>query len=162
MGVIILGILINTLFFKKMEFIQSKVYPHLYLIKNPISDNDSLNSIIKNMVVQKMDSQLLAHKEKSITELNFNINFYKYYKGWGSNPFGEAGTAHFIENREDPGGFSSELLEYYQEYQIASFSLSHCKNDTLSYYGNLKYYNDGNVIKTDTIINSCQKTANNY
>ena len=161
-GAYILGILINTLFFKKMEFIQSKVYPDLYLIKNPISDNNLLDSIIKNMVIQKMDSQLAANKKQSGSALNFGMDFYKYYNGWGINPFGEAGTTHFIENEEDPGGFSSELLGYYQDYLIASFSVRTCKNDSLRYNGYLDYFKDGTIIKKDTIINLFQKTDHNY
>ena len=154
-GCFILATIINNIFFKKMEFIQSKVYPDIYLIKNLIDDRDSLNKIIKSMVTQKMNSQFISNKEKSTTQLNYSISFYEYYKGWGTHPFGEAGTAHFIEHKEDPGGFSSELLEYYREYKIATFRLKHCKNDTISYFGNLKYYKDGTVIRTDTLINLC-------
>lgn len=160
----LLAILINTVFFKKIEFVQSKVYPNLYLVKNPIKNKDSLSEIIKTMVVQKMNDQFLGNQEKfklrnserSIPVLDYSIRFYEYYNGWGSNPFGEAGTAHFINNEEDPGGFSSELLANYQTYQIASFDLKYCINDTVNYVGNLSHFTNGSVVKIDPIINLCR------
>ncbi len=138
LGIIILTKIIILAFFTKMEFIQSKVYPDLYLIKNPISDRDSRNKIIQEMVIQKVNTESIS-----------SMRFYEYYKGWGSNPFGEAGTAHFIEYKEDPGGFSSELLEYYERYRIAKFDMNFSENNT---FGIISYYQNGNEIKTDTII----------
>jgi glucan phosphoethanolaminetransferase (alkaline phosphatase superfamily) len=168
-GILIFVNIIDLVFFTKMEFIQSKVYPHLYLVKNPINNQDSLNAIIKNRVVQKMNTEFIGRENKykqkyqytsespSTTYLSYSIRFYSYYKGWETNPFGEAGTEHFINNKEDPGGFSSELLEYYDDYRIAEFDIRFCKNDTINYFGVLKYFQNGQEIKTDTIINQCKK-----
>ncbi|KFF05763.1 hypothetical protein B0A68_17840 [Flavobacterium reichenbachii] len=155
-----------------MEFIQSKVYPKLYLIKDPINNRDSLNTIIKKMVVQKMNAEFIGkenkYKEKyqyssespSRTDLYYSLSFYRYYKGWGTNPFGEAGTEHFIQNKEDPGGFSSELLEHYYEYKIAEFDIAFCKNDTINYFGVLRYFQNGEEKTTDTIIKAKIKELN--
>ncbi|TWP28868.1 hypothetical protein ETU08_08500 [Apibacter muscae] len=52
----------------------------------------------------------------------------------GTNPFGYAGTAHFIFHKEDPGGFSSEL-EYYTPYELAYFNIKLCENDSTKFYG---------------------------
>ncbi len=166
-GFCFITLLINNLFFKKMEFIQSKVYPHLYLIKNPISDKDSLKKIIKAMVIQKMNTEFIGNEEKyktrydfaekEVIELDYGFGFYEYYKGWGSNPIGEAGTAHFIDNKEDPGGFSSEYLEYYRErYQIGGFGIHYCDNDTINYNAILSFSEKGYVVERDTILNLCE------
>lgn len=155
------------LFFVQMEMIQSKVYPNIYLIKNPIKNRDSLNIIIKEMIVQKMDAQIDHNKEIlktkykygtwSLPEIDASIRFYEYYNSWGIHPFGEAGTAHFIENKEDPGGFSSELLEHYQTYKISEFSLRYCNIDSNAYYGHLTHWRDGVIIKKEKLFNSCKK-----
>lgn len=167
-GIVILINIIDSIFFTKMEFIQSKVYPHLYLVKNQINNQDSLNTVIKNIVVQKMNAEFIGKENKYKhkyqynsesalrTDLYYSLSFYRYYKGWGTNPFGEAGTEHFINNEEDPGGFSSELLEHYYEYRIARFDIEFCKNDTIKYFGVLKYFQNGQEMKTDTIINQCK------
>lgn len=156
-GVLILATIVNHIFFKKMEFIPSQVYPDLYLIRNPINDSDSLNQVIKNKVIQRINSQLITNEDHSTTNMNYTLRFYKYTKGWGSHPFGKAGTAHFIKHKEDPGGFGSELLEYYPNHQLASFNLSFCQKDSFNYVGNLNYYLDGTIVKTDTLVNLCQK-----
>ncbi|NJM79134.1 MAG: hypothetical protein HC854_04895 [Flavobacterium sp.] len=41
-----------------MEFIQSKVIPNLYLVKNPIKNKDSLQNDIKKVVLDKVNSQI--------------------------------------------------------------------------------------------------------
>lgn len=152
LGVFIIATIVNTIFFKKMEFIPSEVYSDLYLIKNPIRDKAVLNTIIKNKVTQNINSQLNGNEE----QLKTTMRFYKYFKGWGTIPFGKAGTAHFIKNEEDPGGFSSELLEYYPKYKMATFNWMPCKGNATYYFGNLSYYENGLIIKTDTLFNSCQ------
>ncbi|MEZ5009579.1 MAG: hypothetical protein R2753_15645 [Chitinophagales bacterium] len=156
-GVLILVTIVNHIFFKKMQFIPSQVYSDLYLIKYPINNSDSLNQLIKNKVIQRINSQLISNEERPIPTINYTLRFYKYTKGWGSQPFGKAGTSHFIKNEEDPGGFGSELLEYYPNQQLASFSLSFCQKDSIHYVGNLNYYKDGEIVKTEMLINLCQK-----
>jgi hypothetical protein len=151
---------IDFMFFTKMEFIQSKVYPDLYLIKNPINDKDSIQKVIQKKVLQKVNTEFFyKHGANEFSknrkdELSYRIRFYEHYTGtFFLIPFGEAGTVHFIENEEDPGGFSSEELSHYNKYHVAEFNLEYDKNNTLNVVGNLNYFKDGAVIKTDTIVN---------
>lgn len=150
-GVVILVSLVDTFFFKKMEFIQSKVYPNVYLVKNPLEDKDSLNSAIKKMSLRQWSDSSNNNTVKG----DLSIRFYEYYKTWGIIPFGEAGTAHFIENKESPDGFSNELLQHYNNHKIAEFNSRPCINDTLNFFGNLTYYTHGIRIHTELILNGC-------
>lgn len=156
-GVIALAVLVNHLFFKNMEFIQSKVYPDLHLVKYPIKDKDSLHKIIEKMVLQKVSNHYETSSKNTRAIVPYRIRFYKYYSGTPFFiPFGEAGTTHFIENKEDPGGFSSEEISHYNTYHIAEFNLKYCRNDSLNYVGTINYYQDWDIIKTDIIINHCK------
>lgn len=172
LGIALLFLLVYNVFFvdHHLKFVQSKVYPNLYLVDNEISDRDSLNKIIKKMAIIKMNAEFIGNENKfkshykatdvsdSRTEMDYHIDFYTYFEGWGTDPFGQAGTAHFIENEEDPGGFSSEELSHYNEYKIADLSIRFCENDTVNYYGVLRYYQHGMETISDTIINKCMKT----
>jgi len=165
-GVIMLSILVNHLFFKNMKFIQSRVYPDLYLVKYPIKDKDSLHKTIEKLVLEKVNSAFLddkgVHKfsRKQIGESPYSIRFYEYYTGTPFFvPFGEAGTTHFIEHKEDPGGFSSEIISHYNAYRIAEFNLKYCTNDSLNYVGTINYYQGWDRIKSHIIINQCRKTV---
>ncbi|MFC4636075.1 hypothetical protein ACFO3O_19350 [Dokdonia ponticola] len=149
-------------FFTKMEFIQSNVYPDLYLIKNPIKDTDSMHRMIKKMVLTKVNTEFLdKHRINELSENKMNtplyrIRFYEYYSGtFFLIPFGEAGTDHFIENKEDPGGFISEELSHYHQYRISEFLIEYCENDSLNSIGKLHYYKGWDIIKTDTLLNQC-------
>jgi ABC-type multidrug transport system fused ATPase/permease subunit len=147
--VLLLSGLIHKVFFEKMEFIQSKVYPNLYLVKHPINDRDSLNKIIKNKILHEVNNPFIGNKNSN----NENrIRFYEYTTAWGFSN----GTRHFIENEEDPGGFSSEVLNNYQELQMAYFELKQCKNDSLKYFGNLIYFKDGLEVNNEIIIDDCK------
>ena len=85
------GVTINKLFFVKMKFIQSQVYPDLYLIKNPDKDKDIVRQAIKEFILQQKHSQLVPENGASK-----KIQFYEYTTGdWGEN-----GTAYFLEHKE--------------------------------------------------------------
>ncbi len=153
--------LIDLMVFTKMELIQSKVYPDLYLVKNPVTNKDSINSVINKLVLEKVNSEYLNHngalENSKNRKLPYRLRFYQYYTGTSLLvPFGEAGTTHFIENKENPGGFNSEEITHYSKYRIAEFNLNFCKDDSLNYLGTISYYQDRKIIKTDTIINQCQ------
>lgn len=146
-----------------MEFIQSKVYKNMYLIKNPINNRDSIQSSIKQICLQKMNNEFLGNEKKyknynsdsTSVWLNYDFDFYNYSDNWlGSN------TAHFIENEEDDGGPTSiHFLSEIQNEKLASFRINYCKNDTINYYASITYYNKEREIKTDTIINKCLKIS---
>ncbi len=145
LSIAIIGIAIYQLFFVNMEFIQSKVYPDLYLVKHPVKDKNKIDNTIKNAVIQHFTTT-----EK--IDSTYTLRFYEYTNNW--NPlliFGDAGTAHFIDHEEDPGGFTTEELSMYLNYKLATFKtvLSNNDNNTLS--GVLQYYSEGSPTKTDTL-----------
>lgn len=156
-GVIVLVILVNHLFFKNMKFIESKVYPGLYLVKYPIKDKDSLHAIIEKMVLQKVRNHIKTSSKNTTLIEPYSFSFYEYYAG---TPFfilfGEAGTKHFIEHKEDPGGFSSEYISDYNRFHIAEFNLKYCKNDSLNYVGTINYYQNWDLVNTVTVFNQCK------
>lgn len=163
-AVSILFVIINEQFFTKMEFIESKVNPNLYIVKNLVEDKDSLHNELKKIVLKKVNNEVLNQIEKykkinlndSIVELKYTVDFYEYSKGSVFIPFGDAGTYYFIEKEEDPGGFSVEVLDMYPKYHIAKFNLKFCKNDTIHYFGTIDYYKNWEITKTDTLINLCK------
>lgn len=146
---------INHLFFKKMEFIQSKVYPNLFLVKNEIKDRDSLNSIIKKMVVEKIDEDFISnvrkHTENTQQAPYAALAFYTYNKNFNLSLFQDYGTAYFIEDPEDLGGMNVESLGMYQKQKLATLNIQRYKNDKTLYYGILDYYKDAYIVKTDTL-----------
>ena len=156
LGMFVVTITINHFFFKKMEFIQSKVYPNLFLVKNQIKDRDSLNSIIKKMVSEKMDDDILVNGKrysKNTHEAPYaTLVFYNYTKSFKFNIFQDYGTAYFVENEEDLGGMVVEDLSMYRNYKLAAFNIIPCKNDTTLFCGVLDYYKEGYKVKTDTLL----------
>lgn len=161
-GIICISIVVNKVFFQKMEFIQSKIYPNLYLIKYPIKNRDSINKLIKsktNEVVSKQPFYTgttikLIDKNtiETISENDNTIHFYLYTNEWGFSN----GTQYFIEHKEDPGGFTTEVLTDYKVHKMAYFELKYCKNDSAKIVGNLTYFKEGKVLKTEQIINHCK------
>jgi len=129
-----------------MEFIQSNVYPDLYLIKNLVKDKSIVDQAIREKVMQEMTYTL--GEKKLIT-----VRFYEYNKG----DWGERGTAYFIDHKEKRDGMLPELLEYYPECLLAKFSLRPCKNEERNYFGVLEFYTNGRSTKTDTLTNTCIK-----
>lgn len=160
-SLIVLVVLINKLFFQQMEFVPSKVYPNLFLIKYPVKDTIVLRMAIKNKILKELKNPFVSNNDAfkfRSTKINKNtidytLRFYKYTSAWGFNN----GTKHFIDNKEDPGGFSSEMLSNYDAFQLAYFNVSNCKTDSLKYRGELIFFQKGREVKRDTIINLCPK-----
>jgi hypothetical protein len=150
--VLLLSFVINKMFFTNMEFIQSKVYYNLYIVKNPVKDNE----IIKKAIVEKIKSHLKTeHKigqKLEYTKGNDFIYFYEYV-GASFSFLSEAGTEYFIDHEEDLGGFVSEELGMYQEYRMAEFYYKPCTKDTTLICGELDLFHEGEFVKTDTLIN---------
>ena len=148
---IVVSLTIHQLFFVKMEFIQSKVYADLYLIKHPVKNKDSLYKAIKEKVVQLTNNQFKENEISKEIQL-YTLRFYEYSKGdWGEN-----GTVYFLDHKEKPDGMLPELLEYYPEYLLAEFSTQPCINNNANYFGMLAYYHKNKQIKTDTLFISCK------
>lgn len=161
-GFIVICLVIHKMFFEKMEFIQSEVYPDLFLIKHPSKNQNSLHKFIANKVVQEMNKENIgiddsfSSTNRDTIETNGAVDntllFYRYTTAWGFNN----GTVHFIENKEDPGGFSSEVLNNYEDDQLAYFSFRYCENDSSQYFGNLRFFIDGNPVDNEIVINKCR------
>lgn len=143
--IIVLVVTIYQAFFVKMKFIQSKVYPDLYLVKHPIEDKRTLHKAIKRFVIQRL-------KNIDVITPDYSLRFYEYYKNRNPLLFSDAGTAYFIDNEEDFGGMVVEELGMYHKYKLAIFTLSVCHNDSTMHYGVLNYFDkDWISVKTDTV-----------
>lgn len=162
LGIFLLTKIINHVFFTKMEFIQSKVYLNLYLVKNEIKDRDSLNNIIKERIMLEINNNSDITKKiypKNTHEAPYaTLAFYTYTKSSKLSMFQDYGTAYFIDNEEDLGGMVVEDLSMYQNYKLATYNIRTHKKDTTLYYGVLAYYKQGYLVKTDTLITKSNLT----
>lgn len=147
--VLVLGFAIKKIFFTKMEFIQSNVYSNLYIVKNPVKDNEERNKVIINKIIEHLKTQHKQTKALSYSETK-SIYFYEYV-GMSFGFLSEAGTEYFIDHEEDLGGFVSEEIGMYQEFRMAEFYYKTCENDSTKTCGELDYYQEGEFIKTDTL-----------
>ena len=149
---LVIVLIVNKLFFAKMEFIQSKVYYNLYIVKNPVRDK----KIIKKTILEKIKRHLKTeHKIGKKLEYTKGTDFIYFYE-YGGATFGfigEAGTGYFIDHEEDFGGFVSEELGMYREFRMAEFYLKPCTKDTTLLCGELDLYHEGEFVKSDTFIN---------
>ena len=131
---------------EKVEFVQSKVFNGLYLIKNP-SRSDSL---LKTQIIDFLMKNSLKSDYLSKTQLKEGIDFYRY----------TSDTKYFIENKEDTdGGFSDNSLFDYPEDKIATFFISKCEKDTTKLVGKLYFYGNtgfSSKVEIDTLIYHCK------
>jgi|GEM_PF-4757159 len=136
-----------------MHFIQSNVYPQLYLVKNRVVDNKLTHRTIKEKVLEVMNEQGMDENTTMDEAKQFKVQFYEYTKGdWGAR-----GTAYFIDHEERSDGMLSELLEFYPGYLVAKTKIHPCTNNSAHYRIELHYYEARQHIKTDTLINTCGK-----
>ncbi|HHE05713.1 MAG TPA: hypothetical protein ENK90_01155 [Epsilonproteobacteria bacterium] len=142
---LLVGLGIYQLFFVKLEFIQSKVYPDLFLVKNVPKEKYVLNQAIKDFVITRMKTQP--------TDSNLSLRFYQYYKSYNPLVFGDSGTAYFIDNEEDLGGMVVEELSMYRDLELAVLKQTVCKES--SYYcAKLDFFEEGYRVKTEIIDSS--------
>lgn len=149
-------LVIFTFFFsceeKEIEFVQSESIERLILLRHPPMNDSVIKKristfLLNDSIVKKQISTFLLKETNSRYS---GILFYRYnYK-----------TSYFIDNKEDPGGFSSEELINYPEYEIATYIISKCENDTTKFMGEFIFYGlegSSEVIgKIDTLINNCR------
>jgi hypothetical protein len=123
---------------KKIEFMQSKAIPSVFLIKNrPLEDSLLRKQItlflIKNPLNNKIDESKM---------------FYRYT--WD--------TEYFIDD-DEYDGFGAETLSMYSKDILANFYISKCKNDTTKLVGRFHFYGlkgaDDGVDQIDTLIYKC-------
>ena len=131
---------------EKVEFVQSKVFNGLYLIKNP-SRSDSL---LKTQIIDFLMKNSLKSDYLSKTQLKEGIDFYRY----------TSDTKYFIENEgDDTGGFSQNSITDYTEENIATFFISKCEKDTTKLVGKLYFYGNAGFsskVEIDTLIYHCK------
>ena len=152
LAMLVIGLLvgvINHFFFKNMWFIQSEVYPNLYLVKYP----DKNYSVVERTILEKIRQHLQTENEPGKT-VSYNrrnsVLFYEY----GGSTFGfigKAGTGYFLDHEEDHGGFVSEELGMYTDYRLAEFYYEPCKTDSNLLCGEISYFKEGEFFKADTL-----------
>ncbi|WP_108424803.1 hypothetical protein [Flagellimonas amoyensis] len=152
-GIVVLIVGVNHIFFKKMQFIPSKIYPDLYLIKNPMKDKNELETAIREFVMETVNQESgnLEGPTKTATAYQ-PLRFYEYSKSWGINVFADAGTAYFLENEEDPSGFVVEELSMYSDLRLATFQMGLCENAQELYCGELIFFNKGEITNTEVLV----------
>ena len=139
---------------EKVEFVQSKVKPSTFLLKNLPRDDKFIKEEIKSFLSKNLPHQdSLINKKEFIIAENFyqkQIFFYRYT--WD--------TSYFIENKEDTdGGFSDNSLFDYPEDKIATFFISKCEKDSTKLVGELYFYGNAGFsskVEIDTLIYHCK------
>lgn len=149
--ILVVTFTIKKLFFTQMEFIQSNVYTNLYIVKNPLKNNEERNKAIINKIKEHLQTKHKQTKELSYSETK-SIYFYEYI-GISFGFISKAGTEYFIDHEEDLGGFVSEELGMYRDYRMAEFYYASCTKDSTKTCGELDYYHEGEFVKTDSICN---------
>ena len=152
LSILVISFIINHLFFKKMHFIQSKVYDNLYLVRYPEKNQELLHKAIKEKIKEHIKTDHQTGKSLVYTG-SHGIYFYEYYKHIPFALFQDAGTYYFIENEEDLGGFVSEELGMYTQYRLAECYLEPCNIDATQYCCEINYFHEGEYIKVDTLKN---------
>lgn len=149
-GLLCVLLIVNKLFFQNMHFIQSKVYSNLYLVKYPEKDQNLIQQAILKKIKEHLKTSQKHGKKLAYTDEN-GIYFYEYHEAFLLSFIQNAGTAYFLENEEDLGGFVSEELGMYTQYRLAEFYFDPCKVDSKSYCGEINYFKEGEFIKKDNL-----------
>ncbi|WP_297335029.1 hypothetical protein [Algoriphagus sp.] len=144
-----IGMGIHHFFFKNMRFIQSEVYPNLYLVKYPDKDYSVVEDAIKEKIKEHLSSEYKTGKPLSYTGEKA-IYFYEL-GGMTFGFLGEAGTGYFIDHEEDLGGFVSEELGMYQDYRLAEFYYEPCPRDNSLVCGEINFFKEGEHVKVDKL-----------
>lgn len=143
---------IHHFFFKNMLFIQSEVYPDLYLVKYPVKEQAILHQAIQDNIKHHFSKGAGAGKKLAYESEN-SLFFYEYYKAFPLSVFQDEGTAYFLENEEDLGGLVTEEIGMYSRYKLAEFSYAPCQDEATLYCGELRYFNENGVVKSISIFN---------
>ncbi|MBT1062758.1 hypothetical protein KJY73_04185 [Bowmanella sp. Y26] len=148
----LIGLGVHNVFYKNMRFIQSEVYPNLYLVKYPDEDVDVLYQAIRQRVITHLKSEFPAGKTLAY-EKETSIFFYQYYKAFPISVFQDEGTAYFLENEEDLGGMVTEELGMYGKYKLAEFNYTPCQAEAYGHCGELRYFDENGLVKSDRLSN---------
>lgn len=151
LAVCFIALIINNFFFRNMEFLPSKVYQNLYLVKNPVKDTNLLYQAIEQKIVEHMNAGNPIGRNLTYSSSQPSIFFYEYSNNFAFNIFQDAGTAYFLENEEDLGGFVSEELGMYTQYRLAEVYYDTCKTDSIIYCAVVDYFHEGEFVREDSI-----------
>ncbi len=144
---------INHFFFNNMSFIQSEVYPDLFLVKHPEKERSAiLRQAIQEKIKQHMNMGFPNGKKLAYQKEN-SIFFYAYNKAFPFSVFQDEGTAYFIKHEEDLGGFVTEELGMYSRYKLAEFHYFPCNDNVTQYCGELEYFDENGVITSERLYN---------
>lgn len=156
----LIGLGIHHVFYENMRFIQSEVYPNLYLVKYPDEDQNALQQAIHQQVVTHLSSEFPAGKTLAY-ENETSVFFYQYYKAFPISVFQDEGTAYFLENEEDLGGMVTEELGMYRGYKLAEFNYTPCQANAPGHCGELRYFDEHGMVKSDrlSILDTPAKTT---
>jgi hypothetical protein len=150
-GGIVTAMGINHFLFKNMQFIQSNVYPNLYLVKYPDKDFAKVQEAIQEKITEYLKTEHKLGKPLAYTNEN-GIYFYEF----GGRTFGfigDAGTGYFLDHEEDLGGFVSEELGMYTDYLMAEFYYDPCTQDTTLVCGEINWFKEGDYFRADSLKN---------
>lgn len=146
-SLVIIGI--HHFFFKNMQFVQSSVYPNLYLVKYPDKDYTKVQEAIKVRITKHLKTEHKLAKPLAYTNEN-GIYFYEL-GGRNFGFIGDAGTGYFIDHEEDLGGFVTEELGMYTDYRLAEFYYDPCAQDSTLVCGEIGWYREGEYFKSDSL-----------
>lgn len=162
------SLVINHFFFKNMRFIQSQIYPNLYLVKYPDRDYTKVQTAIREKITEHFKTE---HKTgKPLAYRNENGIYFYELGGRTFGFIGEAGTGYFLDHEEDLGGFVSEELGMYTDYRLAEFYYDPCAQDSTLVCGEIGWYREGEYFKAEALselktikpVKKSQETAEQY
>ncbi|MBE8723898.1 membrane lipoprotein lipid attachment site-containing protein [Flavobacterium hungaricum] len=128
-------------FFDRGDYEGEKFIYKSILVENPpTGDKEILNMLIK-------------YKNQNLKEADINKDAYSFtvflYEKNNS-------TSYFIENADDPGGLTSQILQdYYQKNGIGEITFDKCKSDKGSWSSKISYFDKQRNL-TDTILYNCK------
>ncbi|MBF4516842.1 hypothetical protein IRZ71_10820 [Flavobacterium sp. ANB] len=110
------------------------------LIENAPVENSEL---IKLFIKYENENLKKIYKQSDL----YSISIFFYNKN--------SSTSYFVENADDPGGSSSEILhDYYEKFGIGEITIDRCENDNNKWTSKISYFDYQRNIK-DTIIKKC-------
>lgn len=112
------------------------------LVDNPPTQN---HEIIK--MLEKYEDENLNDSNKRADIYSISVFFYSKNNS----------TSYFIDNADDSGGFSSEVLhDYYPEFGIGEITIDRCEQDKNKWTSKISYFYAQRNVK-DSILTNCVK-----
>lgn len=130
---------------QNLLFIHLDSVPGNYLIDKIIIDDDSLKEEISNFILREIKEII---KNNNVKDYYYEDKFYFSRDFYIKNK----NTSYFINNGEDPGGWSSYELTNHKKDRIAVFYAKTNEKHSNTIIGNLIFYGKNhNLYQTDTI-----------